>query len=48
MALGFCEYRTDDARLTIENLKTSLHYGTTALNYAEVKDFNMQMVRFLE
>ncbi|MEM1257043.1 MAG: glycerol-3-phosphate dehydrogenase/oxidase [Bacteroidota bacterium] len=35
----YAEYRTDDARLTIENIKTSLHYGAMALNYAEVKDF---------
>ena len=35
----YAEYRTDDARLTIENIKTSLHYGATALNYAEVTDF---------
>ncbi|NKI31416.1 glycerol-3-phosphate dehydrogenase/oxidase [Croceivirga thetidis] len=35
----YAEYRTDDARLTIENIKTSLNYGTIALNYAEVDDF---------
>lgn len=35
----YAEYRTDDARLTIENIKTSLKFGTTALNYATVKDF---------
>ncbi len=35
----YAEYRTDDARLTIENIKTSLHYGTIALNYTEVTDF---------
>lgn len=35
----YAEYRTDDARLTLENLKTSLHYGTLALNYAEVSGF---------
>ncbi len=35
----YAEYRTDDARLTIENIKTSLGYGALALNYAEVKDF---------
>ena len=35
----YAEYRTDDARLTIENIKTSLQYGAMALNYAEVKDF---------
>ncbi|MCL4152419.1 UNVERIFIED_CONTAM: hypothetical protein GTU68_027831, partial [Idotea baltica] len=35
----YAEYRTDDARLTIENIKTSLQFGATALNYATVKDF---------
>ncbi|WP_273568399.1 glycerol-3-phosphate dehydrogenase/oxidase [Maribacter halichondriae] len=35
----YAEYRTDDARLTIENIKTSLKYGAEALNYAEVTDF---------
>ncbi len=35
----YAEYRTDDARLTIENIKTSLRYGAQALNYAKVNDF---------
>lgn len=35
----YAEYRTDDARLTLENIKTSLHYGTQVLNYAKVTDF---------
>ena len=35
----YAEYRTDDARLTIENIKTSLSYGARALNYSEVTDF---------
>lgn len=35
----YAEYRTDDSRLTIENIKTSLDYGAIALNYAEVTDF---------
>jgi len=35
----YAEYRTDDARLTIENIKTSLQYGAVALNYAKVSDF---------
>ncbi len=35
----YAEYRTDDARLTIENIKTSLQFGATALNYASVEDF---------
>jgi len=36
----YAEYRTDDARLTIENIKTSLTFGAVALNYAEVKAFD--------
>lgn len=35
----YAEYRTDDARLTIENIKTSLQFGAIALNYATVTDF---------
>ena len=35
----YAEYRTDDSRLTIENIKTSLQFGARALNYAEVTDF---------
>ncbi|MCX2718350.1 glycerol-3-phosphate dehydrogenase/oxidase [Lentiprolixibacter aurantiacus] len=35
----YAEYRTDDARLTLENIKTSLDYGATVLNYVEVTDF---------
>ena len=35
----YAEYRTDDARLTTELIKTSLHYGAEALNYAEVTEF---------
>ncbi|WP_190810161.1 glycerol-3-phosphate dehydrogenase/oxidase [Flagellimonas sp. S3867] len=35
----YAEYRTDDARLTIENIKTSLQFGASALNYAKVVDF---------
>ena len=38
----YAEYRTDDARLTLENIKTSLSYGAVALNYIEVKDFLYQ------
>ena len=38
----YAEYRTDDARLTIENIKTSLHFGAKALNYAEVVDFQYE------
>lgn len=35
----YAEYRTDDARLTIENIKTSLLFGAQALNYCTVTDF---------
>jgi glycerol-3-phosphate dehydrogenase len=35
----YAEYRTDDARLTIELIKTGLQYGVMALNYLEVEDF---------
>ncbi|WP_289060553.1 glycerol-3-phosphate dehydrogenase/oxidase [uncultured Zobellia sp.] len=35
----YAEYRTDDARLTIENIKSSLLFGAQALNYASVEDF---------
>lgn len=32
----YYEYRTDDARLTIETLKTATEYGACCLNYAQV------------
>ncbi len=35
----YAEYRTDDARLTIEVLKTALNYDTTAINYCEAVEF---------
>lgn len=35
----YAEYRTDDARLTIESIKTSLQFGAQAINYASVEDF---------
>ena len=35
----YAEYRTDDARLTLENIKKALEYGGTAVNYAKVTDF---------
>ena len=35
----YAEYRTDDARLTIEAIKTASIYGALALNYCEAKDF---------
>ena len=35
----YAEYRTDDARLTIEILKTALNYNAQILNYAAVIEF---------
>jgi len=35
----YAEYRTDDARLTIEILKTAAKHGADVLNYAKATDF---------
>ncbi|MFT6811205.1 MAG: glycerol-3-phosphate dehydrogenase [Saprospiraceae bacterium] len=35
----YAEYRTDDARLTIELIKKATHYGAHALSYVEAEDF---------
>ncbi|MEM6964705.1 MAG: glycerol-3-phosphate dehydrogenase/oxidase [Bacteroidota bacterium] len=35
----YAEYRTDDARLTIENIKTAVQHGALALNYCKAIDF---------
>ncbi|MFJ8261449.1 glycerol-3-phosphate dehydrogenase/oxidase [Rummeliibacillus sp. NPDC094406] len=35
----YVEYRTDDARLTIEILKKAVELGAVCLNYAKVEDF---------
>lgn len=35
----YAEYRTDDARLTIEMIKRAAHFGAKALNYCEAIDF---------
>ena len=35
----YAEYRTDDSRLTIEIIKTSLNYGAKAINYIQVESF---------
>lgn len=35
----YAEYRTDDARLTIELIKSSSRYGATVVNYVEGIDF---------
>lgn len=37
--IKYSEYRTDDARLTIELVKTARRYGAAAFNYAEAMDF---------
>jgi glycerol-3-phosphate dehydrogenase len=36
---NYVEYRTDDARLTIEVLKRAVHEGAKAVNYAKVENF---------
>ena len=35
----YAEYRTDDARLTIEIIKTAARHGAEVINYCEVLDF---------
>lgn len=35
----YVEYRTDDARLTIEVMKEAAHRGADVINYAKVTDF---------
>jgi len=40
----YAEYRTDDARLTVENIKTAEQQGATALNYVEGIDFGYNEV----
>jgi glycerol-3-phosphate dehydrogenase len=35
----YAEYRTDDARLTIELIKKAVSFGAIAMNYLEVVDF---------
>lgn len=35
----YYEYRSDDARLTIENLKSAIERGAIALNYCKVQSF---------
>jgi len=35
----YAEYRTDDARLTIEIVKTAARYGAEVINYCKVIDF---------
>lgn len=38
----YAEYRTDDARLTIEMIKMATGFGATALNYCEAIDFSYE------
>ncbi|MBA2175615.1 glycerol-3-phosphate dehydrogenase/oxidase [Halobacillus locisalis] len=35
----YVEYKTDDARLTLEVMKKAVEYGATSTNYAKVVDF---------
>ena len=35
----YAEYRTDDARLTIEIIKSAVEHGALILNYCKVNDF---------
>ena len=35
----YVEYRTDDARLTIEVMKEAVKFGAEAVNYAKVSEF---------
>jgi glycerol-3-phosphate dehydrogenase len=41
----YVEYRTDDARLTIELVKTTVSKGAVMLNYARVSDFVYEQER---
>ena len=38
----YAEYRTDDARLTMEIIKKAIEFGAVCLNYAEVMDFDYE------
>ena len=38
----YAEYRTDDARLTIELIKTATAYGAVAINYCKVINFTYE------
>ncbi len=38
----YAEYRTDDARLTIELIKTAAQYGACVVNYCQVEEFHYQ------
>lgn len=44
----YAEYRTDDARLTIENLKTAANLGAVVLNYVEALGFRYDKNQHIE
>jgi glycerol-3-phosphate dehydrogenase len=44
----YFEYRTDDARLTTETLKTAVEFGAICLNYAEVSAFEYGTDNFIQ
>ncbi|WP_088014206.1 glycerol-3-phosphate dehydrogenase/oxidase [Gottfriedia acidiceleris] len=43
----YVEYRTDDARLTIEVIKKAVEHGAQALNYVKVTDFKYENSRIV-
>lgn len=43
----YSEYRTDDSRLTLELIKTSLRFGALAFNYVEATDISKQNNTFV-
>lgn len=43
----YAEYRTDDARLTIELIKTATKYKALAVNYCKVEDFIYENARIV-
>lgn len=38
----YAEYRTDDARLTLEIIKTAVQHGADILNYSKITDFTYE------
>jgi glycerol-3-phosphate dehydrogenase len=44
----YVEYRTDDARLTLEVMKAAVTYGATALNYLKVIAIDSENVAFFK
>ena len=43
----YSEYRTDDSRLTLELIKTSLRFGALAFNYVEATDISKENNTFV-